>query len=162
MPTIFKENEERDREIISGDVAGRRGRERKRGGGRNERERWERERVSVLRGREEPKKKKKKKRGLGAAGNRSKRPAKTTSFFLVEKTNSVDTNDRSFGRTKRHVVSYLFERQVVCYIRTTCRSITWTNDRTRNARRHAVCSKTWNDRAFRWRTTRRFESLLND
>ena len=74
-------------------------------------------------------------------------PAKTTSFCLVEKTNSVDTNDRSFGCTKRHVVSHLFERQVVCYIRTTRRLIIRTNDSTRNARRHAVCSKTLNDRA---------------
>ena len=114
---------------------------------------WERERDESfgLRGRKP--KKKKKERGAGCCWTSAKTasfwPAKTTSFWLVRKTNSVDTNDRSFGCTKRHVVSHLFERQVVCYIRTTRRLIIRTNDSTRNARRHAVCSKTLNDRAFK-------------
>ena len=87
----WKTRREREREITSGDVAGRRGRERKRGGGRNERERGKREkfRLQMV---EEPKKEEEKEEPLVLLDI-----GKTTSFWLVKKICSVDPNDRSSG-----------------------------------------------------------------
>ena len=77
--------------------------------------------------------------------------------LISEEIDSEEPERLVVWQLKRHVVCAFSERQVVRYMRTTRRSITCMNDRTRNARRHAVCSKTLNDRAFKPRTTRRLE-----